>query len=61
MTTADERTARRRFSEAVSDLAGEPTPVNVARYLRASSALDGTLPGSRRPASRQRGDRRRRA
>ena len=31
---------RRRFAEVLSDLSDEPTAVNVARYLRASAALD---------------------
>jgi hypothetical protein len=45
---------RRLFVAAVSDLSGEPTAVNVARYLRASAALERSAPAPRRVRSSKR-------
>ena len=40
--TGSTKAVCRRFAEVLSDLSEEPTAVNVARYLRASAALERT-------------------
>jgi hypothetical protein len=54
VATSDE-TARRLFVAAVSDLSDRPTAVNVARYLRASAALERIAPEPRGRRSSPRG------
>ena len=54
MATSDE-TVHRLFVAAVSDLSDRPSAVNVARYLRASAALERIAPEPRRRRSAPRG------
>lgn len=51
---ASDEALRRLFVAAVSDLSGEPTAVNVARYLQASAALERIAPKPRRVRSSRR-------
>jgi len=53
MATSDE-TVRRLFVAAVSDLSDRPTAVNIARYLRASAALERIAAESRGSRSSRR-------
>jgi hypothetical protein len=48
--SAERHKAYARFRDAVHNLAGEPTPTNVVRYLAASRALEEARRGARAAA-----------
>ena len=42
-----DRAILQRFGESIQTLAESPSAINVVRYLRASTALDGSAPKPR--------------